>query len=194
MNRGIMNVRVNVPRDPSAGTVVTIVRVTDQRHFEAAPRDASIPSLQGNEITDKALTSRAIARKRGGTGKALGDILLPQGRTVEDLVKEALTRSFRDAGYRVIDQAAASKEKAIPLEADIEQFWSWCTPGFWIFSLQFEARVKIKGNVSVFKNGEMVRGYVRVHAPGVSNRTWMHTINKGIDAFVREVKTCLASR
>jgi hypothetical protein len=49
--------------------------VTDQRTFEARPRDASIPSLKEEaDLTNRAITVRAIARKRGGFGMALGDI------------------------------------------------------------------------------------------------------------------------
>ncbi|MFH0879382.1 MAG: flagellar biosynthesis protein, partial [Lentisphaerota bacterium] len=128
-NRGILNVQVEKTKNPSEGRTVTIVSVNDARVFEEAPRVSSTPSLKGAEITDKSITSRAIARKRNGFGKAMGDILLPEGRTVEQLVREALVKSFRDSGYRVLEagEVAADGEKAIPVEADIEQFWSWCT-------------------------------------------------------------------
>jgi len=192
-SRGILDVRVNLPQDPSSGKVVSIVRVTDHRQFEEAPRDASIPSLKGKEIGDPSITSRAIGRKRNAYGKALGDILLPEGRTVEDLVREALTRSFREAGYRVIDNPASSKEKATPVEADIEQFWSWLTPGFWSLSLQFEAKVRIKGNVGPFKTGQTVSGHVELHSQAASTGAWLNTVNKGIDAFVQEVNKQLAT-
>ena len=88
-NRGIIDVRVTPTPDPQGKVMVKIVRVTDQRTFELRPDVASIPSLKDGQIDNKAITSRAIARKRNGYGKALGDILLPEGRTVEDLVEEA---------------------------------------------------------------------------------------------------------
>jgi len=186
-NRGIVDVRVSEPQNPASGPAVTIFRVTDKRVFEAAPRVASVPSLKGKEIDDKAITARAIARKRNGYGKALGDILLPEGRTVENLVREALTKSFRDAGYRVVDGAPGSTDNVVPIEADIEQFWSWVTPGFWAMSMEFEARVSIKGDIPPFKNGETVRGYVELHTQAAGTRAWVNTFNKGIGAFVAEV-------
>ena len=195
-NRGILDVRINGIQNPDSGPAVTIVRVTDNRVFEAAPRTPSVPSLKGGEIGDKAITSRAIARKRNAYGKALGDILLPEGRTVENVVREALVKSFREAGYRVIEDAARSedKDKAMRIEADIEQFWSWFTPGFWAVSLEFEAKVKIKGDVPPFKNGETVRGHVQLHTQAAGPRAWLNTINKGIDAFIAEVKNSLAKK
>jgi hypothetical protein len=191
-NRGIVDVRISEPQNPASGPAVTFVRVTDKRVFEKAPRVASAPSLQGGEIGDKAITSRAIARKRGGTGLAMGDILLPEGRTVENVVREALTKSFRDAGYRVIDGAPGANDNVVPIEADIEQFWSWDIPGFWVFAMEFEARVSIKGDIPPFKNGEAVRGYVRLHTQSPGTRAWVITINKGMDAFIAEVKKRLA--
>lgn len=195
-NRGILDVRVTEPQNPASGRTVVIARVTDCRVFELAPKQASIPSLKGGEIGDKAITSRAIARKRNGYGKALGDILLPEGRTVEALVREALMKSFRDAGYRVIDGAASGNDKAnaIPVEADIEQFWSWMTPGFWALSLEFEAKVKIKGDVPSFKNGETVRGYIELHTQAAGTGAWLNTINKGVAAFGEEVKKRLVKQ
>ena len=193
-NRGIVDVRILEPQNPASGTAVTILRVTDKRVFEEASRVASVPSLKGGEIGDKAITSRAIARKRNGYGKAMGDILLPDGRTVENLVREALTKSFRDAGYRVIDGAPGSNDKGVPIEADIEQFWSWVTPGFWAVSMEFEAKVSIKGDIPPFKNGEMVRGYVELHTQAAGTGAWVNTINKGIEAFVAEVKKRLVMK
>lgn len=187
-NRGILDVRITQPQNPASSRAVTIVRVNDNRVFKASPRTASIPSLKGGKIEDKAITSRAIARKRNTYGKALGDILLPEGRTVELVVREALVKSFREAGYRVIDDATGSTDKAVPIEADIEQFWSWCTPGFWAVSLEFEAKVKVKGDVPSFKNGETVRGYVELHSQAAGTKAWLNTINKGIDAFIEQVK------
>lgn len=187
-NRGILDVRLNVPQNPASGRVVTIVRVTDSRVFEEAPRSPSIPSLKGREIVDKAITSRAIARKRNTYGKAIGDILLPENRTVENLVREALVKSFRESGYRVIDDATESKDNVVHIEADIEQFWSWVTPGFWAISIEFEAKVNIKGDVPSFKNGETVRGYIELHTQAAGTTAWLNTINKGIGVFIDEVK------
>ncbi|HUJ18568.1 MAG TPA: flagellar biosynthesis protein [Nitrospirota bacterium] len=192
-SRGILDVRVDVPENPSSGKAVSIVRVVDNRHFEEAPRDASIPSLKDRDIGNRALTSRAIARKRNTYGKALGDVLLPEGRTVEGLVKEALTRSFREAGYRVVDNAGGSGEGA-PIEAEIEQLWGWITPGFWSASLQFEAKVRIKGDVQPFQEGKTVRGYVLLHTQGAGSGQWLNTFNKGLDSLVQEVKNELTTR
>jgi hypothetical protein len=64
--------------NPDGTAYAKIVSVEDLRKFEARPDDAGTPSLQNaSDITDPSITARAVARKRGGFGMALGDIVLP---------------------------------------------------------------------------------------------------------------------
>lgn len=51
----------------ATGPTVMIAEVLDVRPFELAPREPSIPSLRDEDIQNTAITSRAIACKRGGT-------------------------------------------------------------------------------------------------------------------------------
>jgi hypothetical protein len=187
-NRGIIDLRVSTPENPQGGTLVKITRVTDSRVFELKPSSASIPSLKNGEIDNKVITSRAIARKRNSFGKALGDILLPEGRTVETLVREALTRSFREKGFQVLEPGDTEYENAISIEADIYQFWSWITPGFWAMKLDFEARIRIKGDVGAFRSGQEVKTFTRLHTQAAGTKAWTNILNKGIDDLVKQVK------
>src|SRR5262245_65653082 len=104
INRSVLKVQVQPSTDPASGQEVSIMKVTDNRIFELKPAKPSTPSLKAGDVTNKAITSRAVARKRNGWGMTMGDILLPEGRTVEDLVKEALTKAFRESGYKVTTQ------------------------------------------------------------------------------------------
>lgn len=187
-SRGVMDVSMKIPPNPESGPAVKIVSVTDGRQFQAAPRDPSTPSLSDRDIENKALTSRAIARKRNAYGRALGDILLPEGDTVEALVRDALTRSFRESGYRVVEEG-----KATPVEAEIEQFWAWFTPGFWTTSLEFEARVKVKGELKPLAGDPVVRGYVILHTQAAGTWAWMNIMRKGLENFVEEFGKKLGS-
>jgi len=185
-----MDVQIRQTVNPEKGIAVKIIRVTDSRVFEKAPRQPSIPSLRDGAIDNRAITSRAIARKRNGYGKALGDIVLPEGRTVEMLVAEALTKAFRDAGYQVAGSNDTTTV-AIPVEAEIEQFWSWITPGAWSIGVFFETTVNIKCDLASFKSGEKVSGKIHLQSQAVTTRAWSNTINKGIEAFINEMKNRL---
>lgn len=189
-NRGIMDVQIPQTVNPEKGISVKIVRVTDCRVFEKAPRQPSIPSLKDGAIDNKAITSRAIARKRNGYGRALGDIVLPEGRTVEMLITESLTKAFRDAGYQVVG-ANDTSPAAIPVEAEIEQFWSWITPGAWSIGVFFETTVNIKCALPSFKSGEKITGKIHLQSQAVTTRAWSNTINKGLENFINEVKNRL---
>jgi hypothetical protein len=197
-SRGILDIQVPMTADPAAGPTVVITRVTDARPFEIDPRDPSVPSLKGDEIGDKAITSRAIARKRNTYGMALGDILLPEGHSVEMLVREALATALRHRGYRVVQAeagaagAGATDSAPIPLEADIRQYWSWFTPGFWALELEFEAILDLRSPV-VGTEQRTVRGYVLLHSQAATGGAWRNTINKGNDSLIREIEAVLVA-
>ncbi len=191
LNRGTIDYRVTAPENPPSGPAVVIIEVTDSRKFEASPDDPSIPSLKNNEIDDRSLTSRAIARKRNSYGMAMGDIVLPEERAVSDVVREALTRAFRESGYRVVEAPAAGN--ATPIRAEIQRFWAWTTIGFWTIKLEQETAVQITGNIGPFADGELVRSIAVERSGGAGHRQWVNTLDKGIDAFVNEVKAKLPS-
>ena len=141
---------------PSKGKVVVIRTVKDERRFEEAPSNPSTPSLDGgaNKATadEKA---RAIGRKRGGYGMALGDVLLQPGRTVENVMKESLAAGFRAAGYDVRDAATPG---AIVVDARIRKFWSWVTPGFATMTIEgtVETELTSTGNAPI-----TIKGYAK---------------------------------
>jgi hypothetical protein len=122
---------------PAAKTGKTIVirSVTDERVFEQAPKQPNIPSL-GFEGADKAtaeVKARAIGRKRGGFGKAMGDVLLENGQTVAGVVRQHLTSALEQAGYQVINDAGKAPAGSQVVDVHIKQFWTWINLGFWAY-------------------------------------------------------------
>ena len=67
------------------GKEIFIESVTDERIFQENPKSQDIPSLGlgGSANATEIIRKRAIGRKRNTYGKALGDILLEEGQTVE---------------------------------------------------------------------------------------------------------------
>lgn len=190
-NRGILDVRIPDTPNMEYTTNVKITKVTDSRKFELRPNSPAIPSLKDGQINNDAITSRAIARKRNGFGKAMGDILLPEGRRVEDIVKEAVQEALKKKGYSIAERNTPEYAEAVPVEVDIRQFWSWGTPG-WAFKLEFEAIVTIRGKV-VFSTSEeeTVRGYVLLRTQAATSRAWMNTIQKGLEILIDNIKAKL---
>jgi hypothetical protein len=191
-SRGTLDVRVPAVAS-SQGPAVKIVSVTDRRTFEREPSDPSTPSLKGGEIEDRSITSRAIARKRNSYGQALGDILLPEGRTVELVGEEALTRGLNESGYRVLREGEDGYDAAVPLQGEILQFWSWFSPGFWAAHLEFASRIRLSGPIEPLGDGEEFSGYVRLGTSAATGRAWLNTINQGLDKLNEDMKTRLGA-
>ena len=107
---------------PSNGKKVYISAV-DDRVFQIKPTSFDIPSLKYDEIDDKSITERAIARKRNNFNMAIGDVLLPEGRTVSELVGNAVATAYRQAGYEVVSSPGARDVSEV--KVNIIEFWSW---------------------------------------------------------------------
>lgn len=120
----------------SARTAV-IRSVKDERIFEQAPKDPSTPSLGsgGAAQASAEIKARAIGRKRNSYGKALGDVLLESGQTVENVIRENLTAALQQAGYQVKSDVAETGPSPLVIDVHIKQFWAWFQPGFWAITL-----------------------------------------------------------
>lgn len=142
--RGEMALAVPQSGIVSGGDKVAVIeQVADARQFQTNPRDPSIPSLkEGAEyVLDAEGRKRAIARKRGGYGMALGDILLEGGETVETLSRDLVAQGLAERGYRVLAAGEAVPADALRVNVTVQEFWAWFTPGFW--AVKMEAKLKL---------------------------------------------------
>jgi hypothetical protein len=192
--RGELSLHVLPLPNPTSGEPVKIAQVNDRRVFQVNPREPSIPSLMDDEINNAKLTLRAIARKRNTYGKALGDILLPEGQTVPMLVGEALTRAFRESGYRVLQPEDNGYAEASAITADIDQFWAWFTPGFWVITLEFRADVRIQSQIGLLQNGGSVQGSARESGMAATSDTWKSVVDKGVEDLIGSLRTKIEKR
>lgn len=136
--------------NPDQGTAIRLV-TTDERKFELAPATPDIPSLKDGEINNPAITARAIGRKRNTYGRALGDVLLPEGQNVAQIVGEAIANGFRGAGYRVVTEGDPDFATATPVNAKIVQFWLWIDPGFWAITVENRTELTISSVLPGFE-------------------------------------------
>ena len=119
-----------------------LISTVDERVFQIDPRSPDVPSLKNNEVADKSITERAIARKRNGFGLAMGDVLLPSGRTLSQLVNESVAAAYKQAGYEVV--TTPSTPDAATVKVHIVEFWSWFTPGFFSVDVTSKSLVRIE--------------------------------------------------
>jgi hypothetical protein len=171
---------------------VKIVKVEDLRVFEASPPDAGTPSLENaNEITDKTITSRAIARKRGGYGMALGDVVLPEGKTVAGLVRSAAQKALQDKGYAVVEEGSPHYAAAQPLNIEIIEFWSWVAPGAFAMQLDFKSTLKLSGESVLSANPSTVNSHLHDQPIAVFDSTWADLTQRGLNDVSDKIKEAI---
>lgn len=164
----------------AAKNVNVIIRsIKDEREFENAPSDPSTPSLgfEGSANATQALKSRAIARKRNGFGKALGDVVLQDGQTVPSLIENTLTSAFQQAGYKVSAQPSAGTPSLV-VDVRIKKFWAWMTPGFW--ALTFQSRIETELNIEGRPTPLRIDVLATESRQLGTDSAWMEIVSKGL--------------
>ena len=165
-----------------AGTAaVKITEVRDTRRFTVNPRDPSEPSLgEAAEINDPKITARAIGRKRGGFGAALGDVALPEGSTVAGLVRDAAQTALQDKGYRVVNETSPDYAAALPLALVVDRFWAWFTPGFFSVTATFKASVVMTGDPLIGGTPMSADGFASTSGLAVTESDWTDVVQRGL--------------
>lgn len=194
LGRSVINVTPPVGAATDGKAFAKIMEVRDIRTFEARPSDAGTPSLQNaSEINDKSITSRAVARKRGGFGLALGDVVLPEGQTVSGLVRGAAQKALQEKGYTVVDETSPRYTTALPLSIDIAEFWSWFSPGAFSVRIDFKATLNMTGDSIVGPSDPPVTSHVSYETVAVFESTWTDLIQRGISDLSEKMKERIKS-
>lgn len=174
---------------PQNGKTVFINTATDKRVFEVAPSSPEIPSLDPSEAQSDQIKLRAVGRKRNGFGKALGDILLKDGQTVETMTSASIARAFADRGYRVIASKGEVTSDTFIVDANIEKFWAWMNPGFMAITLstQIATDLTIKSADGSDVKKVSVKASDSYQMGTESN--WIEIINKALGLYLDDLKS-----
>ena len=190
--RSVVPAGIDAGENPAEGRVVRIEQVVDARSFTAAPPSPEMPSLMNaDEIGNSSITARAIGRKRGGFGNALGDVLLPEGQSVSQLVESAVARALRESGYRVVGAGDPGHAQALPVNVRVDKFWSWFTPGFASVTLECQADVFLSGQIAPLTAGRAVTAAGEKHMQAVFEDDWRQIVNVCLQQLATAVKTAL---
>lgn len=199
-NRGIVNLKLPDAKviSQANGSQVFIKSVSDDREFQENPKTQDVPSLGFGGAANASIDikKRAIARKRNGFGKALGDILLEKNQTVETVISDALKRSFAELGYEVLRNQEEITKETIVIDASIEKFWAYMTPGFWAITLSSEISTNLL--ITIADNDGNYKEEIYVKSDGkyqiASGRNWMEIMHKSIQKYMEQVKIVFSER
>lgn len=171
----------------SGGKPIVIDSIHDARLFEADPGDPSTPSLKSGAryALDADQRKEAIARKRGGFGKALGDILLTPGDNVETVTRQLLTNALTARGYTVMDAQHAPAD-APHISADIRQFWAWFTPGFFAAAIEAKVDTLVKLDGPNGHRQVTVKGYGRNSIQVAREANWQLAYQRAFEDYFKQ--------
>lgn len=162
--------------------------VEDERQFENKPRTPNIPSLKGGlakaTADDKA---KAIARKRNGYGRALGDILLREG-TVTSTVQSRVENALNQAGYKVVTSNTQVPADLV-ISVHVDKFWSWVNIGAWVVTINTE----IKTDIDLKDSPQKITTETKISTPVAvaSGSTWIKNNNIALDDYENKLITQL---
>jgi len=72
------------------------------------------------EIRNRRSRPRRLVASAATPAKGADAIYLPEGRTVEQIVRAAVTKALAEQGYGVVDGTSPHFDKALPVQLDIE--------------------------------------------------------------------------
>ena len=166
---------------PGNGKKVYISAI-DDRVFQIKPSRFDMPSLKYDEIDDRSITERAIARKRNNYNMPIGDVLLPNGRTVSGLVSDAVATAYRQAGYEVVNTPGGRNVSEVKVH--IIEFWSWSTAeGVLDKVLRNTSFLQIKPNDAPERS---VKTLVDEKVKVATDADWKRVTEAGLEAITQE--------
>ena len=190
-NRGRVSLEIPQTKEvvQSNNKNIFINSVMDNRIFELKPSKPSIPSLKYGEIHNKEITSLAIARKRNGFGKAIGDILLKDGKTVSEVIKSSTEQALLEKGYKVIKDKSLVTDKTIIVDINVNQFWTWLNMGFWALTISTEIGTDITIKEATTEKKEIIHLTVSDTFQTGAGRNFIEVMQQGLKAYMLEIKT-----
>ncbi|MDR3411214.1 MAG: hypothetical protein P4L87_09770 [Formivibrio sp.] len=176
-----------VAKHASKDQIVLVRSVVDERQFEAAPKDPSIPSLgfEGAAQATMETKARAFGRKRNGFGRAMGDVLLDKSQSVTGVVREQLNAAFADAGYRVAQNEVDAGASPVLVDVRIKQFWSWINMGFWALTLNNQITTDL--TFSGAAQPMAVSVHLQEQHMAVTDSAWTEDLGKALQAYRTQV-------
>lgn len=189
---GRRTIALDVPASPVAAAskgAIAITQVTDERHFENKPAQASTPSIDGdvNAVSRDKLKTM-IGRQRGGFGAALGDVALTPPATVETESKALIAEGLKRRGYTVGANSGGDS-----VDVAIKEFWAWFRPGFAEIAFEADIRTVLSFTVAGQKRTLEVKGHGREEGQMASDEHWQRAYALAYEDFLKNLDASLAS-
>lgn len=169
-----------------------IALVEDNRTFQDKPTTPDIPSLKdGLAKATAEEKAKAVARKRNGYGKALGDILLEK-ETVSELLQKRTAHALKQSGYEVIADNQLNRANAdLILTIKINKFWSWFQPGFASIKIHSEIDTNVVNAKDLNTAPLHIYSKVTKSAQIANGTKWVENIDGVLDDYETKLISAL---
>ncbi len=181
-------------------TVILVQSVVDDRKYlefpsdpndhTSRPRDETVPTVRrlSDAQASAYIKARAFARAGAGDGGVLGEIVLDDGKTVADLVRDNIVAALREAGFRATINAAEAGRSPLVLKVRITQFWSWHGPDWWNGDIETAIETSFEAGGAVAVPAIKVQAdYVLQGGDGDDERYWMKSVNLALTSYRAQV-------
>lgn len=189
---GRANINIDMPVSgeamPSNGKVVYINSVSDKRQFEAERPLASIsPYVDTHEGQAEILKSRAVGSYKN-IGMRGDDMFLPEGKTVNLLIGDAIRQSFRESGYQIINNPQQVTKNTYIVDAEINYLWAYLGhSGFTVpIIMKISTDITLKHNQVADK--KLINIQVSDKLTLDADSSFKVTIDKAIKSYIDELK------
>ena len=195
LGRTVLDIQHPASAKPASAAPVALKLMTlvDARHFEAHPSQANIPSLNDDDVTNAALTARAVGRKRGSFGKARGDYMLPANDDVLSLTRQCVEAAVSRAGGVLVAQGDPRYERAIPLDVRLAGFWTWIRPGAWVVAAEFDAAVTLTAPLQGLAQGRTVLAHAEIRRPSITDGRVARVVQEGVATLTTQLERELSA-
>lgn len=174
--------------EKKASRAIYIGDISDKRIFEAKPASPSTPSVKGDLAkVPKEKLNTLIGRQRNAYGKAMGDVALIEGNTVQKEMRDLLVLGLEGRGYTVSDD----QNTPLKMDVDIDQFWAWFTPGMWAVSFEAKLDSKIHLSEDGVNKEISVEGYGLNKAQVASDANWALAYQRAFSDFLKNLEKSL---
>lgn len=195
-NRGVVPVQTaGASENPAVGPAVRIVEIRDERAFQSSPSPTLTPSFSAHE-TDPAQRARAVGRKRTADRRPGAVVFLEADRTVQSIVRDAVGRALRSAGFRVLEPGMKDYAAATGLEISIEQLWMSGGERRLGRSrravVECEMRIRIAGPLPGLEVGPVVEAYREIARGGFTRSMWRQALEGALEELTEAAAGDLA--
>jgi len=183
-NTGVVPVpEAGTLENPLSGIAVRITQVEDQRGFQNYDGRNFTPTLTG-DANDPIRRSHAIGRGTARNGRPGPNIFVAPDLTIEGLVKDAASRAFRSAGFRVLESGDSGYAHAIDVQLTIEKLWMMQSKPTEAPSTELDLRIRLAGPLPGLNVGVLIEGRKKVVRGGFSRGMWRQALEGGLDEFI----------